>query len=220
MLYYFQLSSAGLCMWLCSKYVWVAWWHHYGVSIRNTSQVVQEQEFNANTARGQVPVIQTTAGERWADLRAVRLSPLRNDLILLRWLLLRIALWSSNYNCHSILPNIPSKGIQKWLFKQTSISCSNNLNTIPLLTFPLFLMCSSCSLTPDSWDQLKNHLHPSHTRSCVRFLRFFFFFCYLICGKYKTSNGRQSVVFKPETVVITLLPAHPPIPSWMGKIKA
>ena len=43
--------------------------------IRNTRQVVQEQEFNANTARGQVPVIQSTARERWADLRAVGQSP-------------------------------------------------------------------------------------------------------------------------------------------------
>ena len=43
--------------------------------IRNTRQVVQEHEFNANTARGQVPVIQSTARERWADLRAVGQSP-------------------------------------------------------------------------------------------------------------------------------------------------
>ena len=187
--------------------------------IRNTWQVVQEQEFNANTSRGQVPVIQSTSGERWADLRAVRPSPWRNDLILLRWLLLKIALWSSNHNCHSILPNIIFQSNTKMALQTNKHLLQQYLNTIPLLTFPLFLMLSSCSLTPDSWDQLKNNLHLNHTRSCVRFLRFFFFFCYLICGKYTTSNGRQSVVFKPETVVLTLYSQHIPHPKLDGKDK-
>ena len=110
-------------------------------------------------------------GQIW--VRAVRPSPWRNDLILLRWLLLKIALWSSNHNCHSILPIFQRN--TKMDIQTNKHLLQQHLNTIPLLTFPLFLMLSSCSLTPDSWDQLKNNLHPSHTRSCVRFLRFFLF---------------------------------------------